>query len=73
MPTFPMQSKQKLGRFVGIAEDCGDALTFLVLDSETLQVVPWSEVHAAHHPTLPPHVDPNAPEGDYDYSDTTDE
>ena len=61
--TFPTQKKQKLGRFVGIAEDCGDSLTFLVLDSDTLQVVPRSEVRAAHHPTLPPRLDPNAPDG----------
>jgi len=44
---FPKGSSQRLGRFVGIAEDCGDELTFLVLDDATNFVVPRSNVRAA--------------------------
>ena len=40
---FPT-SKEKSGRFVGIAEHCGDALTYLILTDDTDQVIARSVV-----------------------------
>ena len=45
--SFPSSSSEKLGRIVGIAENKGDALTFLVMDSITSQVVTRSELRSA--------------------------
>jgi hypothetical protein len=42
--SLPSNSQESLGRIVGIAEHKGDALTFLVLDSTTSQVVARSEL-----------------------------
>ena len=47
---FP-QSKEKLGRFVGIAENTGDALTFLVYTEDTEQVIARSVLRTAEDPT----------------------
>jgi len=46
-PTFPSDSIEKLGRFVGVAEKQGDVLTFLVLSQETMNVVARSSVRSA--------------------------
>ena len=45
--SFPSTSHEKLGRIVGVAEHKGDALTFLVLDTLTNQVVARSELRSA--------------------------
>ena len=37
-------SKEKPGRFVGIAENCGDALTYLILTDDTNQIISRSVV-----------------------------
>jgi Reverse transcriptase (RNA-dependent DNA polymerase) len=50
---FPSTSPERAGRIVGIAENQGDALTFLVLDSLTRQVVARSELRSALNPTHP--------------------
>jgi hypothetical protein len=47
---FP-QSKEKLGRFVGIAENTGDALTFLIYTEDTEQVIARSVIRTAEDPT----------------------
>jgi hypothetical protein len=49
---FP-QSKEKLGRFVGIAENTGDALTFLIYIEGTEQVIARSVIRTAEDPTTP--------------------
>jgi hypothetical protein len=41
--SFP-NSKEKSGRFVDIAENVGDALTFLVLTDDTHEVIGCSDV-----------------------------
>ena len=43
-PGFPSQSLEKSGRWVGVAENQGDVLTWLILDDETKQVVTRSMV-----------------------------
>ena len=37
--TYPSESREKLGRWVGIAENQGDALTYMVLDDISGKVV----------------------------------
>jgi hypothetical protein len=44
---YPLRSSQRLGHIVGVAERQGDSLTFLVLDSITIQVVARSEICSA--------------------------
>jgi hypothetical protein len=51
--SFPSKKRQCLGRFVGIAEQTGDNLTFLVMDSETGQVIPRHNVRPANDSTYP--------------------
>ena len=41
---FPSTTHERSGRIVGFAEHQGDALTFLILDDETLQVIARSEL-----------------------------
>jgi hypothetical protein len=36
--------KEKSGRFVGIAENIGDALTFYILTDTTNEIIAWSDV-----------------------------
>ena len=50
--SFP-DSKEKCGRFVGIAENVGDALTFLVLTDDTHMVIGRSDVRPADDPLDP--------------------
>jgi hypothetical protein len=45
-PSFPSETQEQLGRIVGVAEHKGDSLTFLVLDSDTTQVVAMSELRS---------------------------
>ena len=44
---FPSDSKEKAGRWVGVAEHVGDALTWWVLTDDTKQVIPRSVVRSA--------------------------
>ena len=46
-PSFPSESNEKLGRFVGIAENVGHALTLKVLDESTTKVLSWSHICSA--------------------------
>jgi hypothetical protein len=41
---FPSQSKEKLGRWVGVAENKGDLMTFWIMDEQTRHVVARSNV-----------------------------
>ena len=45
--------KEKLGRWVGVAEKQGDALTYLVLTNDTQQVLARSNVRSASDPMFP--------------------
>lgn len=44
---FPADSKEKSGRWVGVAENVGDALTWWILTDDTKQVIPRSVVRSA--------------------------
>jgi hypothetical protein len=50
--TFPSESRQKLGRFVGIAEHVGHFMTFKMLTDDTNKLIYRSNVRSA--------LDPNA-------------
>ena len=50
---FPSKSKEKLGRWVGVDDNQGDALTYLVLTNDTQQVITRSSVRAASDPMFP--------------------
>lgn len=57
--SFPSQSTEKQGRWVGVADYIGDALTYLILDDVTEQVIPRSVMHSVvrsalnvQHPNL---------------------
>ena len=45
--SFPSQSTEKLGRFVGIAEHVGHALTFKVLKDDSMKVIYRSRIRSA--------------------------
>jgi hypothetical protein len=51
--SFSSESKEKLGRWVGVAEKQGDALTYLVLTDDTQQVIARSAVRPASEPMFP--------------------
>lgn len=51
--SFPSKEHQCLGCFVGIAEQVDDKLTFLVMDLETGQGIPWSDLCPAKDPKYP--------------------
>jgi hypothetical protein len=46
---FPA-SKEKPGRFVGVAENVGDAMTFWVLTEDTEQLIARSVIRSAEDP-----------------------
>jgi hypothetical protein len=46
--SFPTESTEKLGRWVGVAEHIGDALTYLVLDDVSEQVILRSALDPQH-------------------------
>jgi len=48
---FPSATKEKSGRFVGIAESVGDALTYKILTDDTKQVLYRSTVRSALVPS----------------------
>lgn len=47
---FPSESTEKLGRFVGISENVGHALTFKILTDDTKKVIHRSRIHSALDP-----------------------
>ena len=47
---FPSDSNEKVGRFVGIAENVGHALTFKILTEDTNKVIYRSEIRSATKP-----------------------
>ena len=51
--SFPSQSPEKLGRWVGVATNIGDALTYLILDDASQCVVLRSLVRSALNPQHP--------------------
>jgi hypothetical protein len=51
--SFPSDSKEKLGRWVGVAENVGDALTWWILTEDTKKVIPRSVVRSALHTNNP--------------------
>ena len=63
--SFPTQSAERLGRWVGVADSQGDALTYLVLDDETQQVLTQSVLCTALRvDTQNQHVDMPTPVGE---------
>jgi hypothetical protein len=50
---FPSDSRKKRGTWVGIAENQGDILTFLILTGDTREVIAWSNVRSANDPNHP--------------------
>ena len=51
--SFASQLHEKLGRWVGVATNIGDALTYLILDDASQQVIPRSVVRSALNPQHP--------------------
>jgi hypothetical protein len=51
--SFPSQSREKSGRWVGIAETKGDALTYQILTDDTSQLITRSAVRKKHDPANP--------------------
>jgi len=49
---FP-STKERLGRIVGVSENCGDLMTWQVLDVETLRVTDHSELRSARTSIFP--------------------
>ena len=47
---FPSDSTEKLGHFVGIAENVGHALTFKVLTNDTNKIIYRSRIRTALDP-----------------------
>ena len=52
-PSFPSESKESLGYFVGIATHCGHVMTFKVLCATTNRVLLRSQVRPADDPQRP--------------------
>ncbi len=52
-PSFPSESPEALGYFVGISTHCGHAMTFKVLNPETHKVLLRSQVRPADDPLRP--------------------
>ena len=50
---FPTGTREKLGRWVGVAENQGDALTYLIMDDDSQKVVVRSNVRTALDPDNP--------------------
>ena len=51
--TFPSESEEKLGRFVGMAEHVGHRMTHKILTDDTNKVIQRSVVRTALDPTAP--------------------
>jgi hypothetical protein len=52
-PSFPSESPEALGYFVGISTHCGHAMTFKVLTADTNKVILCSQVRPADDPLCP--------------------
>ena len=52
-PSFPSTSPESLGRFVGIAEHVGHAMTYKILTSDTNKIICRSELRPAQSPNDP--------------------
>lgn len=52
-PSFPSESREALGHFVGIATHCGHTMTFKVLTDDTEKVIFRSQVRPADDPKRP--------------------
>ena len=46
-PSFPSDSTERLGRFVGIAEHVGHALTFKILTEDSTKIIYRSRIRSA--------------------------
>jgi hypothetical protein len=51
--SFPIESPEALGYFVGIAPHCGHAMTFCILHDDTQRILLRSQVRAANNPHRP--------------------
>ena len=60
-PSFPSESQQKRGRFVGFAETVGHAMTFKVLTDDTQKVISRSVIRSARN-SIPRSVAPSEDE-----------
>ena len=61
---FPSESPERKGYWVGIAEHCGDALTYLVLTDKTSKIIPRSGLRPAHKKAPNVRADPDIGEED---------
>jgi hypothetical protein len=52
-PSFPSESPEATGHFVGIAEHVGHAMTFMVLTDDTNRVIFHSNIRTACDPSQP--------------------
>jgi hypothetical protein len=60
---FPSESRELLGRFVGISEHVGHAMTFMILTDNTMKILHRSNVRTALDPLSPnKRVDPTSGE-----------
>ena len=64
-PSFPSEPPEKLGRFVGMAETVGHAMTFKVLTDDTQKVIYRSVLRSARHPDHKP-PPPDKPQEEVD-------
>jgi len=51
--TFPSDTKESFGYFVGLSTHCGHAMTFKVLTSDTNKIIQRSQVRPADDPARP--------------------
>ena len=49
--TFPSESREELGHFVGISRNVGNAMTFRIVTLDTRRIISRSGVRSASHPT----------------------
>jgi Reverse transcriptase (RNA-dependent DNA polymerase) len=61
-PSFPSDSREERGRFVGIAEHVGHAMTFLILKDDTNKIIERSLVRPVDPEALNKRVDPSPDE-----------
>ena len=64
-PSFPSESREARGRFVGVAEHVGHAMTFKILTDDTNKIIERSLVRAVDTTSPNKRVDP-VPAEDYD-------
>ena len=49
--SFPSESQEASGHFVGFADHVGHALTFVIFTNDTQKIIYWSEVQSAEDPS----------------------